>query len=177
MRIIRKNKNKWFILAAVLVAVLAGWLAVSAYLKSWPFESQRQINTENTSVNYDAPTEDQIEEGSQTKQEIIENSKPNEYTPTESTAGVSITVAENNEGTFVVRTLIQAVTTGTCTLQMTGPGSATYSETVNVQPMANTSTCQGFNIPMDKLMSGEWNIDLTFTNADGSSSATKEVTI
>lgn len=93
-----------------------------------------------------------------------------------STIPVTITSVHRSGDILQIRTLIGAVTTGTCTLTLTGPGS-TYTETSDTQSLPSSSTCSGFSVPTSKLASGTWNITVDFENNSLRGSASQEVTI
>ena len=180
MKISRNKKRFWLTALVFIIFACVSWFMAARYLQLWPFSARQESQATYTSINYDEPTDSQLQEGAQTKQEVIESSKQDGQTTEEtstSSVGIDITVSEKSGDVFIVRTLIQKVSSGTCTLQMVGPNSITYSDTADVQPLASASTCKGFNVPMSKLSSGTWNITVTYSNGELSATTKKEVTI
>lgn len=56
-------------------------------------------------------------------------------------------------------TLNQYLTSGTCELTMKS-GNNTVTKTAEVINSASTSTCQGFDIPLSELPSGDWSVKI-----------------
>jgi hypothetical protein len=91
---------------------------------------------------------------------------------------MEITAANQDESTLHIRTLIQTVaSSGTCTLNMTGPNNKQYSASVDVQSLPSSTTCKGFDIPLTSLTPGTWKIAIEFNNETLLASTTKEVVI
>lgn len=179
---IKKQKqsiSKKILPAALIVALLVVGTGTYLYafkgsLFGWsPFVNQKKTSK----IDYNPPTEEQKKTGQEIKSQSVasDSSKPgtvsndNPPTPTtqsngKSTVDVTITAANQNGVTFQLRTLIGAVTSsGTCTLIMS-KGATTVTKTASVQALARGSTCQGFDIPMSELSSGNWQIELHFEN-------------
>ncbi|MNY56713.1 hypothetical protein D3C86_1928200 [compost metagenome] len=60
---------------------------------------------------------------------------------------------------------------------MTGPQAKTYTATVAVQALPSSSTCKGFDVPLDNLSSGAWTIKINFNNDELTASTSKEIII
>lgn len=180
MKSIKKtNRKKIAIICAVIIALIA--VAVGAYLilVKTPSQSKQEQVT-----NLQPATQSQINAGDTIKQTATENgSKPSAShtdtpTPTSgSQVDVTITAANQNGANFSVRALIGELTTsGTCTLTLT-KSSTEVTKTSPIQALANSSTCQGFDIPTSQLSSGVWHLTLTVSTSDKTGSAAKDISI
>jgi hypothetical protein len=181
-----QNKKTLMIIAAVAVVILVG-LGASAYFnKWWPFTSSN-----SSTINTAPATKDQQEAGQKVKQtnadQDADNSKPSgsdqPSAPVtqpngKSTVTVSITAANQNGATLQIRSLIEAVNSdGTCTLTLSRAGYSSVTKTANVQPLASSSTCQGFDIPTAELSKGSWNVRLVFESSSLKGEASRTVEI
>lgn len=96
------------------------------------------------------------------------------------TINVVLTAAGQDEvgGPVIVKALLNDVKNGTCDLRLSKDGvERNYSASV-----INTGTyysCDGFEVPLDELSAGSWNITLTVSSDDrtGIAEQTTEVTL
>ncbi|MBL8160198.1 hypothetical protein JNJ66_07135 [Candidatus Saccharibacteria bacterium] len=89
---------------------------------------------------------------------------------------LTITAANQNEGTLQIRTQIDAVWNGTCYLNLT-MGDKRVSREAGIQAMASTSTCQGFDVPVSELAPGEWNLEVSASHDDKKTATSQKITI
>lgn len=168
----------------ILLAVL-GALYYAHHYQKWPFLPQKAAQKPANTVDYRSPSQDQIKAGNAIKEQKADETKNSSDTSGQSSGTQSapsvtmdITAADKTAATLMIRTLIQKVTdTGTCTLSMNGPNGGTYTATANVQPMASTSTCQGFNVPLNSLTPGAWTITINFKDGSDTAVATRDISI
>ena len=188
MKILRSNNTKRNILmslAAILIIGSAG-TAAAYHFKMGPFAPKA-----DDSINLDKPSENELKTGLDSKQQAVDSDENKNQPGSDPAPGpqaiensdkksvhADITAANQDELSLHVRTLIQTVAdSGTCTLTMTGPQGKSYISTVDVQALPSSSTCKGFDIPLDKLRSGTWTIRVDFNNDSLTASASKEVVI
>lgn len=162
----KSTRRKTLIICIVAVILLCVGVGAFYYINN-----SRSNNT-NETTNYEPPTQEQIDAGSQKKQDTIqnqdENSKPSSgntdpSAPTAAiTTGVTITAATQNDDIVAIRSLIDGVQSGTCTLILT-MGDTSVQKTAPTQLLANSTTCQGFNIPTSELSPGTWQITLALS--------------
>lgn len=77
-----------------------------------------------------------------------------------------ITYADAIDNELIISTTIdQYLSTGTCELTLT-QGSKTVSRTASIIANPSSSTCDGFNIPLNEFNSGTWNINIKLTSGD-----------
>lgn len=187
MKIIQTtNTKKIVVIASAITILLAATIAYAYYSKIGPFTTHS-----NDSINLNKPTKDELETGERIKEQSVipdggksasgsdpaPDPQPIEDSDKKS-VHAEITVANQNESTLQVRTLIQTVTSmGTCTISMDGPQGKIYTSTADVQALASSSTCKGFDIPLDQLSPGTWVLSLNYESTDIIASASKEITI
>ena len=188
MKITQSNSTKRNVLISLVVILFLGALGTAAayYYKVGPFKP-----SVNNSTNLDKPSDDELKAGSDTKQQTVDSDE-NKNQPgsdpaqapqpiensNKKSVHAEITAANQDESLLHIRTLIQTVASnGMCSLTMTGPQGKTYTSTAVVQPLPSSSTCRGFDVPLEKLSSGSWAIKVDFNNDDLTASASKEVVI
>ncbi|MFZ2835777.1 MAG: hypothetical protein WAZ21_00450 [Candidatus Saccharimonadales bacterium] len=188
MKINQSNNTKKIIFISLVAILILGALSTVAahYYKVGPFAS----NVDD-SINLSKPSEDELKNGSDTKQQTVDSDENKNQTgsdpaqepqPIENSDKKSvhaeITAANQDESYLRVRTLIQTVaSSGACTLVMTGPQAKAYTATAAVQALPSSSTCKGFDIPLDNLSSGAWTIKIDFNNDELTASTSKEIII
>lgn len=181
----RYSKRKLLIFGLALLALLliSGTYGYFRWSKiSTPLDPSSDYNK----VDYNPPTDDQKQAGQDIKSNSVNSSgKP----PAPGTDGdtqphlggntiqVTITAANQDDGVFRVRTLIEPmVGSGACTLTLT-KGSTVVTKTSDIQALANSSTCKGFDIPTSELSAGAWHIQLTVSSGGKTDTASKDITI
>jgi cytoskeletal protein RodZ len=181
----RIGKKTLAIVIAILFVIVAVWLYLAHHCQIWPFQSAINAQTSPISrkIDYSQPSNDQTKNGADIKTQVADSSKDGETTAQspstaqQSTLGVTITTVQPGQTVYIRAVIDSVISPATCTLTMTGPNGKTYSATASVQPMASSSTCQGFNIPMTSLMSGSWKITIVATDGANTGSATTEKTL
>lgn len=117
--------------------------------------------THDTSVQNTSPEETpseapvgELEEEIDKTPVQFEGENPN----TQDNLSGSITAAFISGEKAIIRVNIdQFLSTGSCELVLTS-GNQTYSESARIIPEASTSTCEGFDIPLEKISTGTWQI-------------------
>ena len=179
MKIQSKKMSKTPLLITAAAATL---LAVSALTYVYAFNgsilgwnNHAKSSNKMPLTNLDTPTNEQIKAGNDIKKENSDKSSGGKSTPSapasqpgssKQNVEVMITVAKqySDSGTLRVRTQIsRVVNTGQCTINLTKSGK-TVTKTADVQALANTSTCKGFDIPVSELSAGSWSTTLTYEN-------------
>ena len=175
MKTLKSNhrKKSWAVTAILVIVILA-----ACGILWWFLIGKSQISNarKNTDVNYGKPSHEQKQAGDQIKAEARQtktggSDQPSAPTPipnsNQQQVGVTITAAQPSGSQYLVRTVINAVSsTGTCTLTMEKPGSPTVTMSTGTQPLASTSTCKGFNVPLSSLSSGTWNLSIKFSDGN-----------
>lgn len=152
------------------------------------WKASQDIQHDNN--KYKPATPEQIQDGINTKKDSLDNqdssktSTPNDtpLPPTTVESGKDkvelIITAENQSDTsYQVRTQIGYVTNeGNCTLTLK-KDTAVITKTAAIYPLAKTSTCQGFDIPITELSAGTWQMNITFSNSTLIGNISKNVII
>lgn len=168
-----KAKFVYWIILVVIVIILG----VAAYI----YTSRNSTSTDSQKVNNSPATTEQIEAGEDIKRSTVEQNeaqtKPNSNDPGPDFS-VSITAASQNGAMVSIRSLISDTLsqTGTCTLSITN-GSKSTTKTASTQALANSSTCQGFDIQTSELGAGTWNIQLNVTASSRATSTSKTLDV
>lgn len=183
MKILKqKSKAKRSVLLLVSILLIAGifYGVFARFTGNWPFTTPPSNKTNGQDINYSPPTNDQKTEGERIKERSVDQS--NNETATPPTANqkkntpITITAANQNNGKFQVRFLIQSLDEGTCVLRLT-KDSDSVTKTSPTQALPSSTTCQGFDIPLTELSRGEWVYTMTFTGKSYTGSVSNKVTI
>lgn len=173
-----RTKRKFLHLLLILMVAVIIYVGYVAYFK--PAD-----NTSNSDTNYSAPTQSQVSAGEQTKVNTVENNKAssnsaktNTTSPASKTPfSTNITTHEVNNGVLQIRNVINGVySSGSCTLTLSKNGQ-TVTKTVDIQPLPQSSTCKGFNIPTTELSRGTWQAVLKVTISGKSTESTVSINI
>lgn len=178
----RKSK---IIAAIAAVLLFLGAVTSYAYVKNiGPFEKNYP---EATTVNYDGPTDEQVEAGQETKKEAAKNdqTKPDyassgETTTTNNSDTVTVeipTEPKNSNGIITVKVLAQEVTSsGVCTVTLTKSGQASVTKTGKAQPLPSSSACQ-LQFDASKLAKGTWIISVNYKSDKSNGATSGSITI
>ena len=136
-------------------------------------ENSTDISTETVENSTKEDTEE--EEKVEKKPEIIQNDgeDPNQL---EELTG-NLTTSHVSEDKLILRVNIdQFLATGKCFLQLNS-GTSTVEKEANIISSASTSTCEGFDIPINELKSGKWSIEISLDSNNKTGKITGEVDI
>lgn len=179
-----KNRKRLFIITSfVFLLVACGTLYLygnqSASLFGWnPFTSSREQEQKRLE-------KDQQQAGQSIKERSIANGssgsdQPPSPTPSsdgKSVVDVVITAANQNSSLLQIRVDIATLSSGVCTLTLSKSGHADITKTAATQSLSNTSTCQGFDIPVSELSPGEWTIKVQYESPSLTGTTTHKIRI
>lgn len=182
----QSSKKKYIIPLAALLVLVGGYLAFASVNKLPPFPTANEPDDSN--VNYEPPTDEEKNAGSDasgqgkttetpSKPPTTGSDTPASETPESKNISMEITAANQNGSKLQVRTLIQSITTGTCTLTVSRAGSQTITRTAKNQTLSNTSTCMGFDVSTAGLAKGEWRITVDFVSGSSKGSTSRSVVL
>ena len=161
-------------LLAIVAIVVAG-LVLSYTQKIGPFSTSNQssnMSPEDTSRYEDSSPSSDSKDAPTSSNSVKTHGSTSEEANTAGKNAISITSAQELDDIVRIRTLISDITSdGTCNLLVTSNGK-TYTDAADVQALANSSTCKGFEVPTSSLPSGTWNITVDYTVNDIRSSDT-----
>lgn len=175
------KRKSGLLLASAAVVGIVGYGAYSAYYHQWPF-TDSPSSTIDSGETKSEDTRDHTDTINQPGK-ITSPKTPVDSSPKDNGSpanvydelGVSITHVSKMSGKIRINTLIEAVTDkGTCILKLT-KGAEEVRKTAGIQPLASSSTCKGFDIPLSELSDGTWKIILTVTTGNLVGTATSEV--
>lgn len=172
--------NKKLTISLTVFVALATAVATTFYLvqKSKTEAPKTPDTSEKTEKSEKSEKSEESEETATAPETPAETETPIEANPKPTTqsegadpnlsatlTGV-LTRADVANGNLVLRVNIdQYLTSGTCELTLKN-GANIYSETANISDSASTSTCEGFDIPISKLVSGSWDITIKLNSGD-----------
>jgi len=186
MEIKRKNRRNKVIISTVGVALLIALGAYAYYI----FSPKDNKSTTQSTVNLSPATDEEKAAGNQAKSSNADTAS-NDATKTDTstttttpgtanspaTVSIQTTASAQNGSTYQLRYLINTVVDGaTCTLTLT-QGSSTVTKTATTQALAQSSTCQGFDIPTSSLAKGSWQatMEVSGKGITGSTTSTIQV--
>lgn len=174
----QKTNKRSIILSLLTLLIIVGIGFASVYATTGSFLGWKPFNSESK-VN-----DEQIDNGKTIKENSVENGQSGSDAPIppkddgEGKRIVEVDIVSVNTVSNIVKvsTLISALDQeGTCKLTVTGTdGMVLYSTDTGVQPMSNTSTCKGFDIPSN-LLTSNYTIAILFTSGDLYGSSSYEV--
>lgn len=169
----RKRSKKWlywvFVLLLLILAGVVIFLVWENYFKDSGVKSDD--NNNNTSQETEKKKEEKNTTDTKSTEIVKEKEKVVQYEGTdpneiEKLTGV-MTYAGVSGSELMIRVNIdQYLASGTCELAILSNGTNIYSSTSNIIDSAMTSTCEGFNVPVNRLGSGNLQI-VVYLSADG----------
>lgn len=180
----KTNKNKKIIpIIVIFIIICAGTFFALNITKTSNDEIGKTIENSTTnstdistetvenSEKEDVEEKDEIEK----KPEIIQNDgeDPNK---SEELTGTLITANISGDKLVVRVNIDQFLTSGKCTLSLKS-ATSTVEKEANIITSASTSTCEGFDIPINELSSGKWNIEILLNSNSKTGKITGEIDI
>jgi hypothetical protein len=177
MRINDKKRLSPLAIAVIALAtILLGTGAVFAYQKL----SNTNTAPSGTSPSIDKPnpsTPTTIPDSKGGEQFSGPEANGEDEAPQSTSTSMQITSLNQTSDTLQIRTLIQDVwASGSCELRMTKEGVDILRKAA-IQALPSSSTCQGFDIPLDELSRGEWSVTINASNGGESASANSKVVV
>ena len=178
----KHSKKSKTILYAILTAVIivSLYTLFAWYSHLWPFATRTTAGIDPTAPNThtNSPT---TQSTSPLQKTPTQYDNPSGSDPSQSSALTGIVNFSGTSGdgkTLQIRaTIDQKVTDGTCNLTLSKSGSTTVTKTANIVSDPSSSTCSGFDIPIDQLSSGIWSININLTSDSRSGSIQGVVTV
>ena len=156
----RRNNRKWIIGGVILVLLVAVGVGTAIV---WNNEHQETGKADDVKMAEDEKKDDVEKRNDETEEEfserMAEQKKVKQYegedpNKAEELTG-AITYAGVNGGALIIGTNIdQFLSEGNCALSLVRSGNAIYSADARIMAEVSTSTCDGFNVPVNGLGSG-----------------------
>lgn len=180
------NPKKKILIACLAGALLlVGAIIITRQANLWPFPPAPQ-------TTLTPATDEQKKDGEQTKTDTIQDTSSKETTgggsdqplppvtdeaTNTSTVIVDITSTSQDGTIYKIGVLIQAqLSSGQCNLTLK-KGTQIYASSVDIQALPSTSTCKGFNVPLDQLSAGIWIATVDIDSGSINGTASREVTV
>jgi predicted secreted protein len=171
MQIKQKTISKRHLALSVVIALLlvavGGYFVYAATSNNAPPNSAKSDQTQR----YDKASDEEKDAGQQAKDETVEESdvkNPSSPSPSASsspTVPIQITASAQNGSVYQIRVLINSVVSeSTCTLVLE-QGNSRVTKTASTQTLAQTSTCQGFDVPTSELSLGTWKTTISLSGS------------
>lgn len=180
----KRKKNKKYIFWVVLVALFVA-AAVMCYLvwnnyfrdKGEDQQIEEQSVMEKAKMEEIEPeqAEEMKEEGEKEKESIVayEGESPNKK---EELTGVVTYAGVNGDNLMIRMNIDQYLASGSCELNLVR-GDVVYKDTANIVSGAATATCEGFNVPVGGLESGNYQIIIKMSSGGKTGTIIGEVEI
>lgn len=157
MKIAKKQKK------ALLLVVPLAFLTIAVCWYGYTVYQQKKAPKEND-INYRPATTEQKDAGVKAKEEFLNRE---EITTDNTNDLITITSANNKNDTLSVRTIINRIDNdGTCVFTLSKEGQNTVKKEAATQAVGSYSVCEGFDIPSNDLMMGDWNAEVQYYSSD-----------
>lgn len=175
----KTNRTKLFVLVSVAAVVAVAATVYYSVFMNKPEGSQTTNTTPTNKTKGDTKEQNPTSTNKPAREQEKQNNKQYEGSPVDNNNTLTglINYKGLSGGELVIRTTIdQAISLGTCQLKLTN-GQKVVTKTAPIAQNPSSSTCQGFNVPLAELGSGNWNIDITVVSGERSATLTSTITI
>lgn len=180
----RRRNKKWVygvvILVLLVVAGIVTYVVWNSYFnKSSDNNSEQELAEveQKDEKKEETKKQEEVSESSESAEEIIENEREKEKESVVAYEGNNpnnaggltgvLTYAGVNGEYLMIRVNIdQYLTSGKCELGITQNGAVVYGETVNIVSAASTATCEGFNVPVSAIGSGDFEVEIRLNSGE-----------
>ena len=182
----RRRSKKWIswliILVLLIAAIIVAYQVWDNYFNDKK-ESETSKETDKEETKKEEPKNEPeenhgVDGGEQTKkEETVQYEGENPNTNSELTGAITYAAVSGNN--VLIRINIdQYLSSGSCEIRLVKEGDLNvYSDVANIVNSASTSTCEGFNIPLSKVGSGNYVIYVNLKSGDKSGTINGEVNI
>lgn len=155
----------WFwVLIFIIVLTAVG--ATYAFIKR---SSDTAVDTPVNTVDYSPPSQEEVAETTNTKEEAIESAeeqKPSETNtaPEDVTVTISRTTQADIGEPLSIRALVEGTQSGDCKFTFSQPGQTDITKVVAIKFQATSASCN-LDVPMDQFPTdGGWTITVALDN-------------
>ena len=171
----RSNRRYLIWLFVILFIIVVGLSIYYFFLKEQPKKSISEIkNTTSVADNkQEKPTKEESKNISQDGTKEDEESGKTPKTPSQyegedinklsRLTGVINYKGVNSDKLILRLTIDQLLHSGNCQLTITSASGKTVIKTANIEPGPSSSSCRGFDVPLDQLEKGEHKIKIEVT--------------
>lgn len=163
----RKRSKKWiswlFFLILLIVAVVVCYFVWEVYFKDKDGTSGRE--EEGSLVTMSVEEQGEKTEKKEKKEETVEKTEVKQYdgedpNRSERLTGVMTYLGVSGDDLVARVNVDQYLTSGSCEIRIIRSGEVLYNEVVSVIDSAATSTCEGFNVPLSELSTGQMQVEI-----------------
>ena len=178
----KKKMSKKVIIITLVVVTLAVASAGAYFLfspndeKDTIKDSQSKETNSSTSTTEDQDTTSTNATEHEAEKDITPSYEGENTNTSQTLTGVINYAGVANDILMIRTTINQALSSGTCRLALSN-GSATVTRDSNIALNPSSSTCEGFDVPISELGSGNWTITITVTSDNRSGELKGNVTI
>lgn len=181
----RRKNRKWLIGVVILVLLVAGGVGVAVALNN-ANQDDGQDNSEEVTreeVEEKTDTEKRSEETEEEYSErMAEQKRVKQYegedpNKAEELSGAVTYAGVNNNVLMIAMNIDQFLSEGSCALSLAQNGNVIYSADAKIVAEVSTSTCDGFNIPLNGLGSGATEIIIKLSSGGKTGTIRGEVNI
>lgn len=166
----RKRSKKWISTLFILILLVAACVIVYLVWDNYFNDDKDKSGVEETAISEEEKPEEETEPIEE--QEIVEKEETIQYegenpNSANELSGV-VTYAGAVDNKLMIRVNInQYLSGGSCSLRLLFEGDVNmYGEVVEIVDSASTSTCAGFDVPLEKLSSGHYLIIINVASGD-----------
>lgn len=178
----RRKNRKWLIGGVILVLLVAAGVGAAVI---WNNEHQEEQKNETEVIEkeevvdveeHDGETEEEYSErmAEQKRVKQYEGEDPNKA---EELSGAVTYAGVNNNVLMIAMNIDQFLSEGSCALSLAQNGNVIYSADAKIVAEVSTSTCDGFNIPLNGLGSGATEIIIKLSSGGKTGTIRGEVNI
>lgn len=167
MKINKQKKKNLTIITIVVAALLLIGGGVAAYMV---MNNQNKADSQETNdVNYDPPTDQEVEEGQDAKKDAYENaenpsSDDKSTTETKKSVNVGVSFADMYDGKLEIRAFTNGIVeAGTCTATIKKAGEE-ITKTSGAFIDASSTQCEPIYVPRSELSAGKWSVTVLFSS-------------
>lgn len=178
----RNSNKKWvtwvFLLVILVVAGVIVYLVWDSYFRDKDDEDKnKQQEVEQVEKRDEVEKKEEKSDDGVTGKEKVEQYDGEDPNSAEMLSGV-VTYAGVSGGKLMIRVNIdQYLESGRCELTLERGGTVIYSDEANVVGNVSTSTCEGFDVLLDKLGSGVIGIGIKVNSGERSGTIHGEVSV
>lgn len=168
----RKRSKKWIsTLIFILLLIAAG--VVCYFVWDAYFRDKKTPEPNNNTVVVDDKTKgaEEKKDNKESEEKYKEKEETQQYEGTDPNSNEyltgAVTHAKVSGDKVIIRVNIdQYLSGGTCELKIRNNGIDVYSDSASIIDSASTSTCEGFNVPLDNLPAGYLDILITLNSGE-----------
>ncbi|MDO4752846.1 MAG: hypothetical protein Q4A36_01240 [Candidatus Saccharibacteria bacterium] len=168
---------KWLILLVLIIIVIVVTILVKNSFSNEKTSDGNKTTTGTTNV--DDKKEEKVEQDGESelkKEKVVqyEGESPNK---SENLTGLISYTGVSGDKLLIRVNIDQYLQSGTCALTISENNVVYYTQSVAIKESVTTSTCDGFEIPVEKLPTGDLSVEIVLDSNDKSGTITGKARI